>query len=110
MHCRADLFLPLNIEGAIISFGHSGKKDRDAGGKGFAYAVQPVQEGKEVTMPRGSIALSSVRGKAALVFGIGRTFKQGGVFLRDRTGDAGPKVFVSYSGVRNVTPCEKAWG
>jgi len=83
--------------------------DRGGKGKRYAYAVKSSREGNEGKMSNESIPLSSVKGKAALAFDIGQSYKQARVVAGDLNGDGEPEVVVSYSGYRNVDPYEKAW-
>ena len=83
--------------------------DSDARGKRYAYAVRPVQEGKEGKFSGESLALSSIGGKAALVFDLGQPYKQARVGTGDLNGDGEPEVVISYSAYRNVDPYKYAW-
>ena len=82
--------------------------DSDARGRRYAYAVRPVQEGKEGSFSRESIGLSSIGGKAALVFDLGHSYQQARVVTGDLNGDGEPEVVIAYTGYRNVDPYEKA--
>jgi len=82
--------------------------DPVAQGSRHVYAVRTVQEGKESEFSRESVALSSVGGKAALVFDLGLPYRQARVVTGDLNGDGEPEVVVSYSGYQNVDPYEKA--
>ncbi len=83
--------------------------DHGLHGKRYAYAVQPVQDGKEGRLSRESIPLSSVDGKAALVFDLGQPYKQARVVSGDLNGDGEPEFVVAYSAYQNVDPYESAW-
>jgi hypothetical protein len=83
--------------------------DKGAAGRRYAYAVRPVQEGKEGKFSGASIALSSVGGKAALAFDLGRPYQQARVATGDLNGDGEPEIVIAYSGYRNVDPYSKAW-
>jgi len=82
--------------------------DTGAHGRRYAYAVRPVQEGKEGSYSRESIGLSSIGGKAALVFDLGPSYQQARVVTGDLNGDGEPEVVIAYTGYRNVDPYEKA--
>jgi rhamnogalacturonan endolyase len=82
--------------------------DRDARGRRYAYAVRQLQEKQEGKFSRESIALSSIGGKAALVFDLGQPYKQARVVTGDLNGDGEPEVVIAYSGYQNVDPYEKA--
>jgi len=81
---------------------------RNAQGRRYAYAVRPVQDGKEGKFSRESIALSSIGGKPALVFDLGKPYQQARVVTGDLNGDGEPEVVIAYTDYRNVDPYEKA--
>jgi len=82
--------------------------DNDAHGRRYAYAVRPVAEGKEGGFSGESIWLSSIGGKAALVFDVGQPYQQSRVVTGDLNGDGEPEIVIAYTGYRNVDPYEKA--
>lgn len=83
--------------------------DNNAHTRRYAYAVRPVQEGQEGKFSRESIALSTIGGKAALVFDLGQPYKQARVGTGDLNGDGEPEVVIAYTGNRYVDPYGKAW-
>lgn len=92
----------------IAQTDRSSHVDRHANGKRYAYAVRPVQEGKEGNLSRESIPLSPIGEKAALVFDLGQPYQQARVATGDLNGDGELEVVIAYSGYRNVDPYEKA--
>jgi hypothetical protein len=88
---------------------HTSHTDRDARGKRYAYAVRTFHQGKEGNFSRESIVLSSIGGKAALVFDIGQPYKQARVVTGDLNGDGEPEVVVAYSGYQNVDAYFGGW-
>jgi hypothetical protein len=82
--------------------------DNEANGRRYAYAIRPVQEGKEGKFSKESIFLSSIGGKASLVFDLGHPYRQAQVVTGDVNGDGEPDVVISYSDYPNVDPYEKA--
>jgi hypothetical protein len=83
--------------------------DRDARGKRYAYAVRTFHKGKEGDISRESIVLSSIGGKAALIFDIGQHYKQARMVTGDLNGDGEPEVVVAYSGHPNVDAYSGGW-
>lgn len=83
-------------------------KDSINNARQYSYAVQPVQGGKEGEISAESIALSNINGNPALVFNLGRPYKQARVATGDLNGDGEPEVVIAYSEYRNVDPYEKA--
>ncbi len=83
--------------------------DSEARGKRYAYAVRPVQAGKEGEFSGESIALSSNAGNAALIFDLGQPYQQARVVTGDLNGDGEPEVVIAYSAYRNVDPYQYAW-
>ena len=82
--------------------------DNEVSGRQYAYAIRPVQEGKEGKFSKESIALSSIEGKAALIFNLGQPYQQARVATGDLNGDGELEVVIAYTDYRNVDPYEKA--
>jgi len=83
--------------------------DLDAHGKRYSYAVRTGEQGNNVKEQGESISLSSIGGKAALVFDTGQPYKYVRVVSGDLNGDGEPEIVIAYSGYQNVDPYEKAW-
>jgi hypothetical protein len=83
--------------------------DGDARGKRYAYAVRPVDAGKEGMLSGEAIALSSDAGKAAMIFDLGEPYEQARVVTGDLNGDGEPEIVIAYAAYRNVDPYKYAW-
>lgn len=83
--------------------------DRVAAARRYVYAVRPSFQGNTGELSRESMALSSVGGKAAMVFELGQRGGQARMITGDLDGDGEREIVIAYSGYRNVDPYEKAW-